>query len=136
MFFGNIDSDEVKNKLNVIDKVSVSPRIPYDEALGYMLNSQVLLLFGNKNSKQIPAKVYDYFGAEGLIFVILGDENDPIKDVVKNKEKCIVVKNNVDEIVNGINKIASMIELGIKHGAIEEYKWQYISKRLNDILRG
>ena len=136
MFFGNIDSDEVKNKLNVIDKVSVSPRIPYDEALGYMLNSQVLLLFGNKNSKQIPAKVYDYFGAEGLIFVILGDENDPIKDVVKNKEKCIIVNNNVDEIVNGINKIASMIELGIKHGAIEEYKWQYISKRLNDILRG
>lgn len=136
IFFGNIDSDEVKNKLNVIDKVSVSPRIPYDEALGYMLNSQVLLLFGNKNSKQIPAKVYDYFGAEGLIFVILGDENDPIKDVVKNKEKCIVVNNNVDEIVNGINKIASMIELGIKHGAIEEYKWQYISKRLNDILRG
>ncbi|WP_294397439.1 glycosyltransferase [uncultured Clostridium sp.] len=136
MFFGNIDSDEVKNKLNVIDKVSVSPRIPYDEALGYMLNSQVLLLFGNKNSKQIPAKVYDYFGAEGLIFVILGDENDPIKDVVKNKEKCIVVNNNVDEIVNGINKIASMIELEIKHGAIEEYKWQYISKRLNDILRG
>ena len=136
MFFGNVDSDEVKNKLNVIDKVSVSPRIPYDEALGYMLNSQVLLLFGNKNSKQIPAKVYDYFGAEGLIFVILGDENDPIKDVVKNKEKCIVVNNNVDEIVNGINKIASMIELGIKHGAIEEYKWQYISKRLNDILRG
>ena len=121
MFFGNIDSDEVKNKLNVIDKVSVSPRIPYDEALGYMLNSQVLLLFGNKNSKQIPAKVYDYFGAEGLIFVILGDENDPIKDVVKNKEKCIVVNNNVDEIVNGINKIASMIELGIKHGAIEIY---------------
>ena len=135
MFFGNIDSDEVKNKLNAIDKVSVSPRIPYDEALGYMLNSQVLLLFGNKNSKQIPAKVYDYFGAEGLIFVILGDKNDPIKDVVKNKEKCIVVNNNVDEIVNGINKIASMIELGIKHGAIEEYKWQYISKRLNDILR-
>lgn len=136
MFFGNIDSDEVKNKLNAIDKVSVSPRIPYDESLGYMLNSQVLLLFGNKNSKQIPAKVYDYFGAEGLIFVILGDKNDPIKDVVKNKEKCIVVNNNVDEIVNGINKIASMIELGIKHGAIEEYKWQYISKRLNDILRG
>lgn len=136
MFFGNIDSDEVKNKLNAIDKVSVSSRIPYDEALGYMLNSQVLLLFGNKNSKQIPAKVYDYFGAEGLIFVILGDKNDPIKDVVKNKEKCIVVNNNVDEIVNGINKIASMIELGIKHGAIEEYKWQYISKRLNDILRG
>ena len=136
MFFGNIDDEEIKNKLMAVDNINVSPRIPYDEALAYMLNSEVLLLFGNKNSKQIPAKIYDYFGADGIIFVILGDENDPIKDVVKNKEKCIVVNNNVDEIVNGINKIASMIELGIKHGAIEEYKWQYISKRLNDILRG
>ena len=136
MFFGNIDSDEVKNKLNVIDKVSVSPRIPYDEALGYMLNSQVLLLFGNKNSKQIPAKVYDYFGAEGLIFVILGDENDPIKDVVENKNKCVVVNNTADEIVSGINKIISMIKNGEKYGPIEEYKWQYISKKLNDILKG
>lgn len=136
MFFGNIDDEDIKNKLMKVENVNVSPRIPYDEALGYMLNSEVLLLFGNKNSKQIPAKIYDYFGADGLIFVILGDENDPIKDVVKNKKKCIVVNNNIQEIVNGINKIASMIENNEKYGPIEEYKWQYISKRLNDILKG
>ena len=136
MFFGNIDDEYIKNKLMKAENVNVSPRIPYNEALGYMLNSEVLLLFGNKNSKQIPAKIYDYFGAEGIIFVILGDENDPIKDVVENKEKCIVVNNNVDEIVNGINKIVSMLENNEKYGPIEEYKWQYISERLNDILKG
>ena len=135
MFFGNIDDVEIKNKLVEVENVNVSARIPYDEALGYMLNSEVLLLFGNKNSKQIPAKIYDYFGADGLIFVILGDENDPIKDVVKNKKKCIVVNNNIQEIVNGINKIASMLENNEKYGPIEEYKWEYISKRLNDILK-
>lgn len=136
MFFGNIDDEDIKNKLINVENVNVSPRIPYDEALGYMLNSEVLLLFGNKNSKQIPAKIYDYFGADGLIFVILGDENDPIKDVVENKEKCIVVNNNTNEIINGINKIVSMVESGIAYGPIEEYKWQYISQRLNDILKG
>ena len=136
MFFGNIDDEDIKNKLMKVENVNVSPRIPYDEALGYMLNSEVLLLFGNKNSKQIPAKIYDYFGADGLIFVILGDENDPIKDVVKNKKKCIVVNNNTNEIINGINKIVSMLENNEKYGPIEEYKWQYISKRLNDILKG
>ena len=136
MFFGNIDDEDIKNKLMKVENVNVSPRIPYDEALGYMLNSEVLLLFGNKNSKQIPAKIYDYFGADGLIFVILGDENDPIKDVVKNKKKCIVVNNNTQDIINGINKIASMLESNEKYGPIEEYKWQYISKRLNDILNG
>lgn len=136
MFFGNIDDEDIKNKLMKVENVNVSPRIPYDEALGYMLNSEILLLFGNKNSKQIPAKIYDYFGADGLIFVILGDENDPIKDVVKNKKKCIVVNNNTNEIINGIDKIVSMIENKEKYGPIEEYKWQYISKRLNDILKG
>ena len=136
MFFGNIDDEDIKNKLIQVENVNVSPRIPYDEALGYMLNSEVLLLFGNKNSKQIPAKIYDYFGADGLIFVILGDENDPIRDVVENKKKCIVVNNNTHEIVNGINKIVSMLENNEKYGPIEEYKWQYISKRLNDILKG
>ena len=136
MFFGNIDDEEIKNKLMAVDNINVSPRIPYDEALAYMLNSEVLLLFGNKNSKQIPAKIYDYFGADGIIFVILGDENDPIKDVVENKNKCVVVNNTADEIVNGINKIISMIKNGEKYGPIEEYKWQYISKKLNDILKG
>lgn len=136
MFFGNIDDEDIKNKLMQVENVNVSPRIPYDEALGYMLNSEVLLLFGNKNSKQIPAKIYDYFGADGLIFVILGDENDPIRDVVENKKKCIVVNNNTHEIVNGINKIVSMLENNEKYGPIEEYKWQYISKRLNYILKG
>lgn len=136
MFFGNIDDEDIKNKLMQVENVNVSPRIPYDEALGYMLNSEVLLLFGNKNSKQIPAKIYDYFGVDGLIFVILGDENDPIRDVVENKKKCIVVNNNTHEIVNGINKIVSMLENNEKYGPIEEYKWQYISKRLNDILKG
>lgn len=136
MFFGNIDDEYIKNKLMKAENVNVSPRIPYDEALGYMLNSEVLLLFGNKNSKQIPAKIYDYFGAEGIIFVILGDENDPIRDVVENKKKCIVVNNNTHEIVNGINKIVSMLENNEKYGPIEEYKWQYISERLNDILKG
>ena len=39
-------------------------------------------------------------------------------------------------IVNGINKIVSMLENNEKYGPIEEYKWQYISERLNDILKG
>ena len=68
--------------------------------------------------------------------MILGDENDPIKDVVENKNKCVGVNNTAYEIVSGINKIISMIKNGEKYGPIEEYKWQYISKKLNDILKG
>ena len=39
-----------------VENVNVSPRIPYDEALGYMLNSEVLLLFGNKTQNKFQLK--------------------------------------------------------------------------------
>lgn len=136
LFFGNIDDKSVENKLKSVENVNVSPRIPYKEALSYMLNSEVLLLFGNKNSKQIPAKIYDYFGAEGRIFVILGDENDPIKDVVLNNDKCIVVNNNKDEIIDGINKIIELVKGNKLTKPLKEYEWANISERLNKILRG
>ena len=73
-----------------------------------MLNGDVLLLFGNKNSKQIPAKIYDYFGAKGRILVIYGDSNDPIKSVVENNEKCINTENTSKEIKEKIYEIIKM----------------------------
>ena len=60
LFFGNIDDVDGRRRLENLEVAKVSGRIPFDEALKYMLNGDILLLFGNKNSKQIPAKIYDY----------------------------------------------------------------------------
>lgn len=135
LFFGNIDNEEVRSKLLEIDKVKVSNRIPYKEALSYMINADILLLFGNKNSKQIPAKIYDYFGCKAYILVILGDENDPILDVVSNIEKCKVSNNNIENINDGIIELTNRIINGNKSNEIEEYEWENISKKLDLILR-
>lgn len=135
LFFGNIDNDEVKKELLEIDKVKVSNRIPYNEALGYMINADILLLFGNKNSKQIPAKIYDYFGCYGYILVILGDENDPIIEVVGNLDKCRISNNNDESIRSSIIELSDKIIKGEKSNKIEEYEWKNISKRLDSILR-
>ena len=135
LFFGNIDNDEVKKELLEIDKVKVSNRIPYNEALGYMINADILLLFGNKNSKQIPAKIYDYFGCYGYILVILGDENDPIIEVVSNLDKCRISNNNDEAIRSSIIELSDKIIKGEKSNKIEEYEWKNISKRLDSILR-
>lgn len=137
LFFGNIDDIEGKKRLQGLEVAETSPRIPFDEALKYMLNGDVLLLFGNKNSKQIPAKIYDYFGAKGRIFVIYGDENDPIKRIVENHEKCTVTENKSENIKN---KIYELLEL-YKNKEIESdpdynYEWNSIVERLNNILEG
>lgn len=135
LFFGNIDNEEVKDELSKFDNSIVSNRIPYNEALGYMINADILLLFGNKNSKQIPAKIYDYFGCSAYILVILGDDNDPIIDVVSNLEKCSVVKNNKEDINKSLMELYIKILKGETSSEIKKYEWENISKRLDDILR-
>ena len=135
LFFGNIDNDDIKEELKNISIAKVSNRIPYKEALKYMVNGDILLLFGNKNSKQIPAKIYDYFGCYGYILVILGDEKDPIINVVKNREKCRVVLNHEKEIEKFLMELSLKVEKGEKTFPVEEYEWKQISKRLNEILK-
>jgi hypothetical protein len=137
LFFGNIDDIEGKKKLENLEAAKVSPRIPFNEALKYMLNGEVLLLFGNKNSKQIPAKIYDYFGAEGRVFVICGDENDPIKGVAENNFKCIISENTTEEIKEKIYELIEMYKnKSIKCEPDFNYEWNSIVERLNNILEG
>ncbi|HBJ2622273.1 glycosyltransferase family 4 protein [Clostridium botulinum] len=135
LFFGNIDDIEVKRKLSNLEIAKVSCRIPFDEALKYMLNSEILLLFGNKNSKQIPAKIYDYFGTDARIFVIYGDNNDPIKDIVENNKKCINTNNSVKEIKDNIYRLIGLYKSNdIKSEPDYRYEWNSIVKKLNTIL--
>lgn len=135
LFFGNIDDIEGRKRLENLECAKVSGRIPFDEALKYMLNGDILLLFGNKNSKQIPAKIYDYFGAKGRIFVIYGDENDPIKSVVENNEKCIVTLNNTKEIKKNIYHMVNMFkENKLECAPDMNYEWNSIVEKLNNIL--
>ncbi|GIM28707.1 hypothetical protein CPJCM30710_13730 [Clostridium polyendosporum] len=137
LFFGNIDDENAKTSLEALNTVTVKSRIPYREALSYMLNSQVLLLFGNKNSKQIPAKIYDYFGTNSLIYTILGDEKDPLISLVKDKHKCIMTNNKKKEIKNTLLNIGKIYEdKNFKVPPIEEYEWSNISHKLNNILKG
>ncbi|MBU3134969.1 glycosyl transferase group 1 [Clostridium gasigenes] len=134
LFFGNIDDNNIKEELKSIEVAKVSNRIPYKDALGYMVKADILLLFGNKNSKQIPAKIYDYFGCSSYVLVILGDEDDPIITVVENLEKCSVILNNEEDIVNGLIDLVNKIDSGIISEPIKEYEWENISKKLNKIL--
>ena len=137
LFFGNIDDEESRKRLNSLEVAKVSPRIPFNEALAYMLNGDVLLLFGNKNSKQIPAKIYDYLGAEGKIFVIYGDENDPIKNLVEENPKCVAMLNDKEEIKKNLYNMIQLHKEGkLKSEADYNYEWNSIVERLNIILGG
>ena len=135
MFFGNIDDEDLKIRLGNLEVATVSSRIPFNEALKYMLNSDILLIFGNKNSKQIPAKIYDYFGAKGFVQVILGDDKDPLKDLTEKNEKCILSLNNKKDIVKALKQNIEKVKKYKKSKPLEGYKWENVTKKLYDILK-
>lgn len=135
LFFGNITDIEIENKLKGISAVKVMGRVPYEEAVSYIVNSDVLVVFGNKNSKQIPAKIYDYFGSNADILVILGDETDPIQAVVKNEKKCIVSNNDQLQLIKSLELIEDRYYKGEKSEPLENYEWKNISKILFNIIR-
>jgi len=136
LFFGNIDDNEARERLHNLDNVEVSNRIPFKEALRYMINADLLLLFGNKNSKQIPAKIYDYFGCKGKILVILGDNKDPIINLVSNIDKCNITNNDKENIRENIKNIVEEILEGKEYKELLEFESRNISKKLNSIIKG
>lgn len=135
MFFGNIDDINIKNKLQELSIIRVENRVPYKEALEYMIHSEVLILFSNKNSNQIPGKIYDYFGTKNSIFVILGDENDPIIPIVENNDKCVITLNTEDDILKNIYRLLESVHKERYKEPIMEYEWSNVVYKLNEILK-
>lgn len=134
LFFGNIDDDNDKKRLISNEIIKVSPRISFEEALRYLLNSDILLLFGNKNSRQIPAKIYDYFGTNSWILAIYGDKNDPLMSLTKEHYKCYGVNNESIAIKNALLELITRVEAGQYPIEDSRYEWENIGSRLFNIL--
>jgi glycosyltransferase involved in cell wall biosynthesis len=134
LFFGNIDDDNDKKRLISNEIIKVSPRISFEEALRYLLNSDILLLFGNKNSRQIPAKIYDYFGTNSWILVIYGDKNDPLMPLTKEHYKCYGVNNESMAIKNSLLELIPRVEAGQYPKEDSRYELRNIGNKLYNIL--
>ena len=134
LFFGNIDDSIAKKNLEKIENAKVFGRISFNKALSYMLNSEILLLFGNKNSNQVPAKVYEYLGAKGSILTIYGDENDPLKQIVCDNKVCYNTLNQKENIKNTLLTLLRKDKKELLREPDNRYEWQNIVIRLNKIL--
>ncbi|MDO4535355.1 MAG: glycosyltransferase [Clostridium perfringens] len=134
LFFGNIDGNSIKEELRSFENVKFSKRIDFKEALKYIIHSDILLVFGNKTSMQIPAKIYDYLGSFSPILIIKGNEHDKIEELVKGIEKCFITKNNSYEIIKSLEEVVKVINTGKKFKSEEKYSCNNIYKKLNNIF--
>ena len=133
-FYGNIDSTSIIEYMNTIDIIKLMPRISFKKAIEKILSADILLIFGNKGSKQIPAKIYDYLGENSPILGILGDENDPLKDICSKIEKCFVTNNNILDIEKQLYNIIKELDKGTIYEEHREYSYNNFMKKLHKIM--
>lgn len=111
LFIGQFDNIDDQKQLLTHEVVSILPLIPYEDALRYTVKADALLLYGNKNSTQIPGKVYEYLGSKAVIMTLYGDPNDELRKIMEDVKKGPIIENNKEEIyltlkdiIKGYNK--------------------------------
>lgn len=97
-FVGNINDLEQKEMADA-SSIKLKSRIPYSDIINMIVNSDILLIFGNKEFSQIPAKIYDYMGSNAIILVILEDYNDPLYKLVSGINGVYCCLNNRNDIM-------------------------------------
>ncbi|AHM57171.1 hypothetical protein EAL2_c18900 [Peptoclostridium acidaminophilum DSM 3953] len=140
VLIGEIDNIDNIQRFEDLEAISVKKRVPFEEALRYMVFSNVNILWGNKGSSQIPGKVYEYMGADGCILTILGDENDPLSDIMAEADRGPVVGNNSKDISKAIIEIADLIDTDAMPrdwtSRNEKYEWENVALDLADKIAG
>lgn len=133
-FFGNINDDEQLNLMKRNDYINFKSRVSYMKVVSLIVNAEVLIIFGNKQFKQIPAKIYDYMGSCGYILVILESFEDPMYDLVKNLDGVLCCLNNRDDILKNVLRIIDNFDMNRKF-IRDEFNGDVILKKLNKIFQ-
>jgi len=100
-FVGNINDLEQK-ELADESSIKLKSRIPYSDIINMVVNADILLIFGNKEFSQIPAKIYDYMGSNAIILAILEDYSDPLYELVSGINGIYCCINNCDDIMRAM----------------------------------
>lgn len=132
MFIGQFTDIQDENRMKNLENVTIKSLMPYKEALKYVVYADVLLLYGNQNSTQVPGKVYEYLGSRAAVLTVLGDEKDELKDLMEQVNKGPIVLNNEKDIFDAIKSLErreSSNQLSWSQ-KVAEYKWINVVKDL------
>ena len=133
-FFGNVNDEEQLNLIASRNYINFKPRVSYMKVVNLIVNAEVLIIFGNKEFKQIPAKIYDYMGSCGYILVVLESFEDPMYDLVKNLDGILCCLNNCDDILKNILHIIDDFDLDKKFFR-NNFNGDVILKKLNKVFQ-
>ncbi len=130
------DFDKVKEKIEFLGFV------PYEESLKLQDEADALVNISNKQTHQVPGKIYEYIGSKKPILNIVYDENkDETAWLINRYRIGVVCKNKTEEIKEAILKLYKAWENNRLHKMFDfsnsellKFSWQAGAKKLGKII--
>lgn len=126
------------------NRVTVDSYLPFNQYYEEMLNSDILVFFGNSTTDQLPGKIFNYLPTGKLIFYIsnvpYGGKDQAI-DIVKDYGYYILVQNEYEEIMKGLKMAVKKVKNygSINYKKIEKYstynQMRLLANRIKELDR-
>lgn len=113
----------------VKDMFTLVPWVPVSESIAWMKAADCLLLFGNRESVQVPGKVYQYVGTGRAILMLSLFDHDPTGPIALHNPGSLVVPNDEAQITEALRDLLARgppPTSGI--AAAEQYGWPHIAR--------
>lgn len=123
------------------DRLRTLPAVPPDEVGEWQRGADILVNIGNTMPLQMPGKLFEYFGSGQPVLHVAMSGSDESSGLVRGLRRGWVVLNDVDALRETLIELRARWRRGCLHsgldlsdGAVQEFSWPAIGKRLSDAL--
>jgi len=109
-YFVGLMSSELKQKLKKFKFVKIIDFVSFEKAISFSNEADILLLFDNNNSIQLPAKVFEYLGTSNPILTFTINFNSPLSKLMKEINRGPLVYNRKEDILESLKEIVILYE--------------------------
>jgi len=141
IFLGNLDEEYKKTiqELKLQEIVSFRGWVESSKSLQYMKSAHVLILFGNVGRLQIPAKLYQYIGAQRPILMIKKEKQSLESEIIREINRGLIVDNDPISIKNALLKLynwykENKLDTRFNLEYVDKYSWREIIWQYNKCI--
>ena len=115
------------------DKISISPRLTLDKLKPIEDNTNVLVFLCNRESGQIPGKIYQYSATNKTILFILDGTNEEkrvLREYFEKFNRYVFCENTIEDITRAIQSIETGNNGNVSNEPIEAFSPKETIKRI------
>jgi len=110
------------------------------DLFGFLSSASCFVAWGFRGGLQLPSKIYIYFGLKKPILGIMCDSIDPMRDILEDNRRGLVVNNSETEIALGLMQLFEIHQSGqarmrFNLRDIEEFTWPKLTQSLDAVLK-